>query len=86
LTSESGRSKTEWRPLSPVKCKRRVLLLKKYSVGNYEAGSNLSEEDFHYLWEMRKVCSRVEKMSEFIDEFILKESIYGINASRNVVI
>lgn len=55
-------------------------------MGNYEAGSNLSEEDFHYLWEMRKVCSRVEKMSEFIDEFILKESIYGINASRNVVI
>ena len=50
------------------------------------SGSNLSEEDFHYLWGMRKVCSRVEKMSEFIDEFILKESIYGINASRNVVI
>lgn len=27
----------------------RALVLKKYSVGNYEAGSNLSEEGFHYL-------------------------------------
>lgn len=61
-------------------------VVKKVFGGKLRGRKNLSEEDFHYLWEMRKVCSRVEKMSEFIDEFILKESIYGINASRNVVI
>lgn len=36
-------------------------MLKKYSVGNYEAGNNLSEVRFHYLRVMRTVCLRVEK-------------------------
>ena len=68
------------------KGKGRALVLKKYSVGIYKAGSNLLEEWFHYLRGMRTVCLRVEKCRKLSMNLCWWKSIYGINVSRNMVI
>lgn len=61
-------------------------VVKKVFGGKLRGRKQFIRRRFSLFVGNEKSMFKSRKMSEFIDEFILKESIYGINASRNVVI